>query len=496
MAKDRLAFSINHEVNTSFWGAFINLLCDRFASACGVHQIMVSSLILIFFFPVTGYSALPGNTGAAEKEETPAQLSVGVAKMDITPDTAVLDWVTGRPYGEVHDPIFVRALVLGDGESKVVIVSWDLVDAGESATEEVRNGISSELGIPANQILVNATHNHSAPWSPVYNEDYRGKEQDTWWAIRHMPPQNDQPEYRKWMNHLIDQTVEAARQAESSSQSATLWIGRADVSEYLLNRRPTHPEWGIEESNAPEGFNYFHEEWDPNVLLGGAKFGPMDRAMTLLSFRDKAGVNIASVFHLSAHAVSIYPFMEGISSDWPGVAAKRISESLGGEAIFLQGAAGDITPWKRGREAVEEMGAGLAEKARVVDQYSARLEPGTLKAASGIVGLPLDPTGKERTGLDAVNAEVQVITYGSLALVTLPGEPLTDLGTAIRKQSPFPQTLVLGYSNGNGVHYVGMPGEKARGGYEMEAGTVGTDEAGQKLVELAVELLNEISEAD
>src|SRR5690606_19286565 len=65
------------------------------------------------------------------------KLSVGVASMDITPDARVKDWVTGKPYSKINDPLSVKTLILGDGESKIVIVAWDLVDAGESATDEV-----------------------------------------------------------------------------------------------------------------------------------------------------------------------------------------------------------------------------------------------------------------------------------------------------------------------------------------------------------------------
>ncbi|HYH55793.1 MAG TPA: hypothetical protein VD772_04230 [Anseongella sp.] len=87
-----------------------------------------------------------------------------------------------------------------------------------------------------------------------------------------------------------------------------------------------------------------------------------------------------------------------------------------------------------------------------------------------------------------------MISIGSLALVTLPGEPMTELGTAIRERSPFPQTLVLGYSNGNGVHYVGMPGEKTYGGYETGSqASIGTDKAGLLLVETALDLLNRLA---
>ncbi len=456
-------------------------LSIRFINEKLQSVLRVTSFLFILSFSVLDVSAF--------HEPVANQLFVGVAKNNITPNVMVKNWVTGKPYGFIEDSIYVRALVLNDDNNKIVIVAWDLVDAGESATGEVRKGISAALNIPADHIVVNASHNHSAPWAPVYKGGYRGKERDTWWATRYMPAQNNDPYFKEWMRRLVSQTVKTAQQANASMQPATLWIGRINASKYMYNRRPRAPKWGIEESGIPKGYNSLHKDYDPNVLVGGATFGPMDRTMTLVSFRDPKGKTIASVFHLAVHAVSIYPFTGAISGDWPEEASKRISAAIGGEAIFLQGNAGDIVPWKRGRSAVSEMGEGLGEYARSVYQLSAKLKPAKLNTIRGTVGLPLSERGKERTGLDTVAAEVQVITYGSLAIVTLPGEPLTDLGNAIREQSPFPQTLVLGYSNGNGVHYVCMPDEKPHGGYEVEIGTSGTELAGKVLEEFAVSLL-------
>lgn len=95
------------------------------------------------------------------------------------------------------------------------------------------------------------------------------------------------------------------------------------------------------------------------------------------------------------------------------------------------------------------------------------------------------------TGRDHLTAEVQVITCGDLALVALPGEPMIGLAMAIEERSPFPHTVVIGYSNGYGVQYVGLPGEKALGGYETGARNLGTDECGQLLVDAAVRLLKQ-----
>ncbi len=446
-------------------------------------------LVLLSVLIPFSVSAFDGN----KSEDIP--LFVGVSKMNITPDAKVKNWVTGKPYTGIEDSLYVHALVLNDGKDKAVIISWDLVDAGESATDEARKAISKDLGIPVGRILVNASHTHSAPWAPVYSKGYRGNERDTWWTIRHMPAQNSDPDFKKWMANLLKQTVKATRQANDAAKPATMWISRANASEYMNNRRARAPKTGVAEANIPSGYNYNHPDWNPNVLMGGEAFGPLDRTMTLVSFRDANGSNIASLFHLSVHAVAIYPYSEAISADWPGEASKQISKTLGGEAIFIQGTAGDVNPWKRGRKAVDEMGKGLANYAEDMYKLSARLQTDSIKVKRGTVALPLSDVGIERIGQDSVNAEVQVIVLGSLALVSLPGEPLTDLGTAIRKDSPYPQTLVLGYSNGNGVHYVGMPGEKARGGYEMDSGTVGTGTAGQKLVDLALKLLYQEKES-
>lgn len=459
----------------------------RRAVRCKMSFILLCSLL---------YSPIYSNSIFSSMKQTAdvATLKVGAAKRDITPDVEVLNWVTGKPYTGVMDPIFARVLVLSDEGQKAVIVHWEIVDAGESATEKVRTGIAAALNIPADNIIVNAAHNHSAPWAPVYGGDnHRGKDLDPWWATRYMPQQNEEKHFKKWMQTLMDQTVAAAVEANGKLVEATLHVGRYDASEYMRNRRPRPVKWGIESSNLPSGYHYKHEDWDPNVLSGDRTFGPLDRTLTVISFRNDKGENISTIFHMSCHAVSIYPYSDDLSGDWSGSVTAKLNEELGGENMFLQGTAGDINPWKRGPEAVKEMATGLTKNISKAYAYSAQLKPGDLQVGHKIVGLPLTEYGKKITELDILSSEVQALTIGSLAIVTLPGEPMTELGMAIRAASPFPHTIVLGYSNGNGGHYCGMPGEKEYGGYEIgERMSLGTDNAGLFLVRTAIELLHEM----
>lgn len=439
-----------------------------------------------------------GHLTAQQEMATDQMVSLyaGAAHADITPSVDVRNWVNGEPYGEIHDSIFARATVLSDGNQKVVILHWELVDVGESARDEIRTRISEELDIPSHHILVNAAHNHSAPWCPVYGEDnQRGQERYPWWVTRHMEAQDNDPAFKQWREKLLSQSLAAVEEANSRLTPATMWLGRYDVSEFIRNRRPRPVREGIVRSGLPSGFNYLHEDWDPKVLSGDRTFGPLDRTMTVLSFRNADGNNIATIFQLACHAVSIYPYMDAISGDWSGAVTRELSRSLDGENMFLQGAAGNVNPWRRGEEAVEEMAKGLTHGILTAYNYSAQIQTDSVRTDRAVVGLPLTDYGKERTGLENIDAEIMAITIGTVALVTLPGEPMTELNLAIQKDSPFPQTIVLGYSNGNGGHYCGMPGEKAHGGYETgERTNLGADQAGGLMVNTAVGLLEKLDQ--
>lgn len=89
-------------------------------------------------------------------------LRVGAAKVDITPkDTAGLVGIVVRPYGGVHDQLYARALLLDNGVNTAAIVALDLVEMGD--TTMLRQRIERELAIPAGSIIINASHDHSAP---------------------------------------------------------------------------------------------------------------------------------------------------------------------------------------------------------------------------------------------------------------------------------------------------------------------------------------------
>ncbi|MES2695799.1 MAG: hypothetical protein V4773_20160, partial [Verrucomicrobiota bacterium] len=347
--------------------------------------------------------------GFAQAAEPGITLRVGASRADITPEPTVLNWVTGKPYGEVLEKIYVHAVVLDDGTTRAALLRWDLVDVSESARDEVRKVVGAALNMPGGNIFVHASHNHSAPWAPVYQGGDRGKERDTWWAIRHMPAQNEFPPFKRWMERLLAASVEAAKAAADSAVPASMSIGRIAAPELLYNRRPRMPRWGIE-GKVPAAVGYAHKDWNPEVAQGGASFGPMDRTLSLVSFRNGENKPLATLFHLACHAVSIYPSTPAINADWPGPASRALSDAHGGgESIFLQGCAGEITPAYRGVKAVADMAVVVAKKSQIALQYGVKLKAEPIRVARTTIQLSLTPEAKVRLGAETVAAEVQAI---------------------------------------------------------------------------------------
>ena len=94
-----------------------------------------------------------------------SNLRAGVAKVDITPADVNQLEVVGhrRKVTGVRDPLRAGVLVLDDGQTKAAIVTLDTIAAYDEMVKLARQRIEKEAGIPAANIMVAASHNHSGP---------------------------------------------------------------------------------------------------------------------------------------------------------------------------------------------------------------------------------------------------------------------------------------------------------------------------------------------
>jgi hypothetical protein len=90
----------------------------------------------------------------------------GAAKVDVTPQdlpAIVNGGMLERLIEEINDPLFARAIVLDDGKTKIAVVLVDSCMMPRELLDHAKQLASQATGIPANRILISATHCHSAP---------------------------------------------------------------------------------------------------------------------------------------------------------------------------------------------------------------------------------------------------------------------------------------------------------------------------------------------
>src|SRR5215831_14686096 len=113
----------------------------------------------LFFRALMGMSVLvatpDGDVRAAER----GTLRAGAARVDITPPADAALPMSGygsrtQGFKGIHDSIYVRAIVVDDGNTQAAVVAWELIFVPDAIWAETSQRIASELKIrPENLIL-------------------------------------------------------------------------------------------------------------------------------------------------------------------------------------------------------------------------------------------------------------------------------------------------------------------------------------------------------
>ena len=93
-------------------------------------------------------------------------MKAGISKQKITPPVGVdLTGYLGRPgpSNKLHDDLFVTALILDDGDSRIGIISMDVLGTDLDQDARLRRAISESTGIDADNLMIVATHTHAGP---------------------------------------------------------------------------------------------------------------------------------------------------------------------------------------------------------------------------------------------------------------------------------------------------------------------------------------------
>ena len=96
------------------------------------------------------------------------QFQAGAAAVDITPQqfpVLVNGGMLNRSVDNVKSRLFARAIVLDDGHDRIAIVVVDSCMMPRPLLDDTKQRAAAQTKIPADRMLISATHTHTAPAS-------------------------------------------------------------------------------------------------------------------------------------------------------------------------------------------------------------------------------------------------------------------------------------------------------------------------------------------
>lgn len=478
--------------------------------------------VLSLCFKAVTLSLLLLTTTLSHAAETP-QVKVGFAERDITPEIG-MEQPGG--YGKsfhrsFHDPCKTRAAVFDNGKHVVAVVSLDALFIRRVTVDEIRKRVEAKCKIPANSILLHATHSHSSgPMGMILPGEYDHASE----FVQELAYEKSSTGDSAYLETVVDQTVEAICEAFKKRNVSLCGAGVGIEEQVAFNRRFfmrngltfTHPRPG-----------------NPDIVKPA---GPVDPEVGVIGVWDEQGQLKGCIVNFVCHATTN---PGGISANYIYYVEQVIRGVFGKDAVlvFLAGASGDVTQvdnlskfqrrpseesarfvgGRVGAEAVKvllSMPRGnfetIASKTNMLQIPRRKPTPEHVKEAIEIVKAgPAKSNAtdwvfaKETVLLDArlekepvADVEVQAVQLGPVVLLTDPAEFFCQLGLDIKEGSPFPITFPVSLANGC-VGYVPTKEafDKNGGGYETRltgySNLIIT--AGPQMVDAAVELAKQLT---
>lgn len=347
-----------------------------------------------------------------------AAFQAGIAVRVVTPDPLLP--VSGglgpskaadRKQGELT----ARALVLENQGQRVAFVSVDFLGFPAVLGDRVRQRVK---GIPADHILIGATHTHSAPDVYAFPDGKGGTTADL-----------------KYLDRVVEQTAAAINEAVSSLQPAALRIASGEAKGAIA-------------------YNYYAPDlYDPRV--------------NVLQILDAKAQPIATLVNYAVHPEVIGSSRGICSPDLIGPLYDRLKERGGGVGIFMNSAQGgmvtadnrrpngtEVNDWSE----CQRIGNLLADEAlRVVASAPIQKDPALHVAAETVV-FPVDsgpllaimkgsPLGYAADAEGRISTTVNLVNLGTAQILTIPGEALPNIGYYLKRKMRGQQNLLFGLTN-------------------------------------------------
>ncbi|NUQ61019.1 MAG: neutral/alkaline non-lysosomal ceramidase N-terminal domain-containing protein [Pirellulales bacterium] len=462
--------------------------------------------------------------GPLDAEDAPkAPLSAGAATSSITPDIGgdVVGGFLPFPCTHVHDDLYARCLVLDDGKTRLALVVCDLLGIHRSVSVEAKKRIEAQTGIPAANVMISATHTHSA--TSALGKYPRGYFSDI--------------ELDDYQQFLVRRIADGVRRAVNLLRPAEVAFGTVDIPEHVFCRR-----WFLKEGTMPPNPFGKIDKVKMNPGAGSPNLvepaGPTDPTVSFLALREPGGRLISVFSAYSLHYVGGVGSGH-ISADYYGMyceALKRLQEGGSADppfvAMMANGTSGDINninfrtprpgkpPYEQMRYVAEDVASkvnGALAKAtwqdkavlgaryrelgiswRTIDgdllEWANQTEAKT-PPVEGKVDLPLAYAGRVQRLAKAspeTKLPVQILRIGDACIGTTPCETFAETGLEFKKRSPLPKSFLVELAHGY-YGYMPTPRHFELGGYETWPGTCNLEpQASVKVMDALLEMAEEV----
>jgi hypothetical protein len=354
-------------------------------------------------------------------------LEIGTGRRVITPDPLLP--VSGgmgptTPARTKQGELTARAVVFRSGDEQVAIVSLDLLGFPSALCDRVCRKVPR---IKPENVLISSTHTHSAPDCYAFPDGKGGHTGDL-----------------AYIDQVCQLCADALNQALDGLQPASLRIATGEAKGKIA-------------------YNYYA----PDLY---------DRQMGVIQGVNAEGQVLVTLVNYAVHPEVLGTDDGIVSPDLVGPLTARIESTVGGMALFVNGAQGGMVTadnrildapkdlqrgvWKDARSWEEclRIGHTMADEAlRIVQDAPIQQRP-QLICKSLDVRLPVEsellwtvvrgsplkyPFNDDRT----ITTRLNMVRLGTAQILTIPGEALPNIGLYLKRKMPTDHPFLFGLTN-------------------------------------------------
>jgi len=468
------------------------------------------AVVLVICCSTTAIAGLDNCSGIAEDGKV---FLAGAAQVDITPQelpVIVSGYFLERTANTVRDRLYARALVFDDGTSRVAICIVDTLFMPGDLLDEAKRLASKKTGIRTENMLISATHTHTAP------------------SVAGALGTGVDEKYRKFLPPKI---AEAIQLANDKLEPARIGWTAIDAPDHTHCRRWILRPDKIRQDvfGQPTVRANMHPGYQNPDFIGPA--GPADTELSLLSVQSRQGRPLAVLANYSMH----YFGSSQVSADYFGRFAGRFTQLIGAAdvkpefvAAMSQGTSGDLhwNDYSKPKKSItiDKYSEGLAQLAakayrRIDYQDSCSLgmlertlmlqrrvpDKARLSWAKNLVEKMQGRKPRSRPEVYALEQirlhedqvrelRLQVLHIGELGITAIPCEVYGITGLKIKAQSSLQHTFNIELANGS-EGYIPPPEQHVLGGYTTWPARSAALEVGAepRIVETLLSMLEEVS---